>query len=47
MILEGAGEFTTNGRTFIPVVGEESLIPAHVQHSVRIRNNWTARWLYG
>lgn len=47
MTLEGEVEFEIDGRAFIPAVGEELFIPAHVRHSVRNKGNSTARWLYG
>lgn len=45
--LEGEIELEFAGRTFRPSVGEEILIPARTNHTVRNVGGRTARWLYG
>jgi len=47
MVAEGALELEIEGRVFRPKVGEEILIPARANHSVRNIGGTTARWLYG
>jgi mannose-6-phosphate isomerase-like protein (cupin superfamily) len=47
MILEGELELEMQGKTFRPAIGEEVLIPARTNHSVRNIGGTTARWLYG
>jgi mannose-6-phosphate isomerase-like protein (cupin superfamily) len=47
MTLEGALELEMQGKTFRPAIGEEVLIPACTNHSVRNIGGTTARWLYG
>ncbi|MFO0773655.1 MAG: cupin domain-containing protein [Nitrospiraceae bacterium] len=47
MVLAGTIELEFDGRRFLPTIGEEILIPAHMRHSVRNVGSETARWLYG
>lgn len=47
VVLDGELELEMEGRTFRPPAGEEVLIPARVNHSVRNVGGTTARWLYG
>jgi hypothetical protein len=47
MIMEGALEIEMHGKIRSPSIGEEILIPAHTQHTVRNIGGTTARWLYG
>lgn len=46
-VLEGVMEFEVAGKIYHPKVGEELLIPAGAEHSVRNIGKTTARWLYG
>jgi len=47
MLEEGAIELAFGGRVVRPKVGEEILIPANTNHTVRNIGGVTARWLYG
>lgn len=47
MLVSGELEMEIDGRTVVPSVGEEVLIPARARHSVRNTGTGTARWLYG
>jgi mannose-6-phosphate isomerase-like protein (cupin superfamily) len=47
MVMDGELELVMQGRTFRPKLGEEVLIPAHEQHTVRNIGETTALWLYG
>jgi quercetin dioxygenase-like cupin family protein len=47
MLVEGELELTIDGKRFYPQIGEEILIPAHANHSVKNIGNKTSRWLYG
>lgn len=47
MVLEGDVEFGIGGQVHRPTPGEELLIPARTNHSVRNRGATTSRWLYG
>lgn len=47
MLLEGEIELEMSGETLRPEIGEEILIPAGTEHTVRNRGGGTARWLYG
>ncbi|MCA9472602.1 MAG: cupin domain-containing protein [Nitrospirales bacterium] len=47
MMLSGRLEFEMQGSRFEPEVGQEVLIPAGVQHTIRNIGGKTARWFYG
>lgn len=47
MLMEGALELEMQDKTFHLAIGEEVLIPAHTNHTVRNTGGTTARWLYG
>ncbi|MFQ5998524.1 MAG: cupin domain-containing protein [Candidatus Bathyarchaeia archaeon] len=47
MVLEGELELEMPGHTFKPAIGEEVLIPAGTNHTVRNVGKATSRWLYG
>jgi len=47
MVLEDDVEFEISGSLIRAAVGEETLIPAGVLHSVRNEGRSTSRWLYG
>ena len=47
MIVEGGLELEMQGKTLRPAIGEEVLVPAHTNHTVRNVGGTTARWLYG
>ena len=47
MLMEGALELEMQGKTLRPAIGEEVLIPARTNHTVRNIGGTTARWLYG
>jgi cupin 2 domain-containing protein len=47
MVLEGEVELEMNGEARLAGVGEEILIPAGVNHSVRNKGKKTSRWFYG
>jgi mannose-6-phosphate isomerase-like protein (cupin superfamily) len=47
MVVEGEVELEMSSRVFRPAVGQEVLIPARVEHTVRNVGPTAARWLYG
>ncbi len=47
MLVEGQLELEISGQTTQPAIGEELLIPARANHSVRNLGGTTSRWLYG
>src|SRR3989442_15844298 len=47
MLMEGKLELEMQGKTFRPAVGEEGLIPARTNHSVRNIGGSTGRWPLG
>ena len=47
MVVEGEAEFEIDGAIHRPGVGEELLIPAGAQHTVRNHGTTESRWLYG
>lgn len=47
MLVEGEIELEFGGKTLRPQVGEEILIPAGTNHTVRNIGTVTSRWLYG
>ena len=47
MAIAGELEIEMGGRCIRPKIGEEVLIPARVQHTVKNVGKKTARWLYG
>lgn len=47
MLLEGEIELSYRGKTFRPHTGEEILIPAGENHTVKNIGNTTNRWYYG
>lgn len=47
MVLEGEVELEMNGRARRAAIGEEILIPAGVNHSVRNKGEKRSRWFYG
>ncbi len=47
MLVEGQLEVEISGRAVRPAIGEEILIPARANHSVRNLGGSTSRWLYG
>jgi quercetin dioxygenase-like cupin family protein len=47
MVVEGQVEFEIESKVYHPRPGEELLIPAGANHTVRNLGNTTSRWLYG
>lgn len=47
MLAEGEIELSFLGKTFCPKIGEEILIPAGADHTVRNIGKTTNRWYYG
>ena len=47
MMLSGRLELEVQGNRFEPEIGEEVLIPANVQHTIKNIGGKTARWFYG
>ncbi len=47
MVLSGKLELEIEGNCIQPEVGEEVLIPAKTQHTIKNIGGRTARWLYG
>lgn len=47
MAIAGELEIEIDGQCIRPKIGEEVLIPARVQHTVKNVGQRTARWLYG
>jgi mannose-6-phosphate isomerase-like protein (cupin superfamily) len=47
MVVEGKLEVEMQGRIFYPEVGEEIIIPAKVNHTVRNIGGTTSKWLCG
>ncbi len=47
MLLEGDVELEMDGKRFQPLPGQEILIPARQEHSVRTSPKSGSRWLYG
>ena len=47
MAITGELEIEIEGQCIRPKIGEEVLIPARVQHTVKNVGEKTARWLYG
>jgi cupin 2 domain-containing protein len=46
MVVEGEVELELESQCYLPVPGEEVLIPAGSRHTVRNRGGSSARWLY-
>jgi quercetin dioxygenase-like cupin family protein len=47
VLLEGDMELALEGKTLRPHIGEEVLIPAQAQHTVRNIGTTTNRWCFG
>ena len=47
MVLSGILELEMQGTRIRPEIGEEILIPARVEHTIKNVGGKTARWLYG
>ena len=47
VVLEGELEIIMEGRTINPKIGEEVIIPARVEHTVKNVGTTENRWLYG
>ncbi len=47
MVLEGQVEIEMQGQARIAKIGEEILISAGINHSVRNKGKTTSRWFYG
>ncbi len=47
MVLAGKLELEVQGNRIQPEIGEEVLIPAGAQHTIKNVGGRTARWLYG
>lgn len=47
MVIEGEIELSFNGKTYHPKIGDEILIPAGANHTVKNIGKTTSRWFYG